>query len=45
MINDSVGSCNTHTLPTVNKKNLKVMERRASVMNEKFADENMTNES
>lgn len=35
----------TLNLPTVNNKNLKVMERRAGEMIEKFADENMANES
>lgn len=35
----------TLNLPTVNNKNLKVMERRAGVMIEKFADKNMTSES
>lgn len=35
----------TLNLPTVNNKNLKVMERRAGEMIEKFADKNMTSES
>ncbi|XP_062596795.1 uncharacterized protein LOC134258284 [Saccostrea cucullata] len=35
----------TLNLPTINNKNLKVMERRAGEMIEKFADENMRNES
>ncbi|XP_061170199.1 uncharacterized protein LOC133179458 isoform X2 [Saccostrea echinata] len=35
----------TLDLPTVNNKNLKVMERRAGEMIEKFAEENMRNES
>lgn len=35
----------TLNLPTVNNKNLKVMERRAGEMIEKFADENMADES
>lgn len=35
----------TLNLPTVNNKNLKVMERRAGEMIDKFADKNMTSES
>lgn len=45
MINDLVGFCNIYILLIVNEKNFKVMECRVSVMNEKFVDENMINES